>query len=214
MNKALCTLLAASLLHLSASAQIKKGAVLLGGTISGYTQKTTNNGSTNNFRQKGLLINPAVGIATKENRIWGVNAGYGSSKTFGDNINTPRSKTTQGGIFHRRYLPLGKGFYVFGEGAINYSVQKNTFQAPNPNYQTVQQTNTSLYLYPGITYAVGERFLLEASINNLLSAGYSSNKEAYNDGTVTGSRKTNGFSFSSNVGTSAPLSVGFRFLLN
>jgi hypothetical protein len=137
-----------------------------------------------------------------------------AAKPFGDNINTLRSNTTQGGIFHRRYLPLGKGFYIFGEGAINYSVQKNTFQAPNPNYQVIQQSNTSLYLYPGITYAVGERFFLEASINNLLSAGYSSNKEAYNDGTVTGSRKTNGFSFSSNVGNSAPLSVGFRFLLN
>lgn len=214
MNKALCTLLAAALLHFSAAAQIKKGAILLGGNLSGYTQKFEHNASTDSTKQTGFFINPAVGIATKENQIWGVNAGYGRGKTVEGGVTTSKSHTIQAGVFHRRYLPLGKGFYLFGEGAVNYAVQKNNMQTGSPYYRIVQQSNTYLYLYPGITYAVGQRFHLEASINNLVTVGYTRTKEEYNDGIVTGNRKSNNFSFSSNLSTTAPLSVGFRFLLN
>lgn len=118
------------------------------------------------------------------------------------------------GLFYRRYMELGKKFYLFGEGAAYYGHNKNQTEYKNSNTKYVQTTNViGLNFYPGVAYAVSRKIHLEAGLNNLVDISYSSTRlEAISSGTSSVS-KGSGFGVSTNVSTSAPLSVGFRFVL-
>lgn len=118
------------------------------------------------------------------------------------------------GLFYRRYASLGKNFYLFGEGAVYYSHGKQINEALSFVSKSTQKSNSvGLNLYPGVAFAVNRKIHLEVGLNNLLDFNYgSSNIESISSGT-TNTSKSSGFSFSTNVSTSAPLSVGFRFVL-
>ncbi len=108
----------------------------------------------------------------------------------------------------------GKTFFLFGEGALNYSdyQNKNKYGTSGPTYS---QTSHSIGLnfYPGIAYAASKRFHLEVGLNNLVNLDYSWGKsETISSSTIT-SVKSSGFGFSTNLNTAAPLTVGFRFVL-
>jgi hypothetical protein len=122
-------------------------------------------------------------------------------------------KYSSGGLFVRRYSPLSKSFYLYGDGAIRYNTHSNN-QISGTDYETnYSSKGVGIYITPGLAYAVNKRLHLEASLNNLLSLSYSKNKTT--NFTLSGHTTTEGksFDFGTNFSNTIPLSIGFRFVL-
>ncbi len=197
-----------------ASAQITKGSILLGGGISFGGSKTESGGFE--YKYKGFGISPSIGFAVKDNQVVGFNLSYNLSEGKNTDLQSPNNNEVTfygAGIFYRKYLPLSKSFYLFGQAGAGYN-QGNT-KVEYPNYRQDQKNQGfNLALYPGITYAVNKKFHLEASLNNLINLNYSTAKitTTTNGGNPQKSNSKR-FGFSTNLSSATPLSIGFRFVL-
>jgi hypothetical protein len=196
------------------NAQIKKGAIFLGGDISASTQNTKSQNQTSS-KQNGVLISPVFGKAIKDNLILGVHAGVGFYNNNYDNDNMKsKSNSYNAGIFLRKYKNIGNSdFYFFMQGGLNGNFSKQTQQRIAPAYNEENKYfNIALSAYPGISYAVTKKLQLETGFNNLLTLSYMNEKRTVGITNYT----TNGFSISSSLSYNAlsSLYLGFRFLLN
>ena len=111
-----------SFFALPSVAQIKKGAIFLGGDIGGSTQKSTYSNSPNTDKQSSFYIAPVFGKAIKENLVFGVNASVRvfNSKTTGT-ANENKQHSYGASIFLRKYKQIGKsGFSLFAQGNLGY----------------------------------------------------------------------------------------------
>lgn len=203
-------------LSLHSSAQITKGSVLLGGGISGSKSKTED-GSQGVNKSSAVVISPAVGIAVKNNSVVGLRLSYLHAKSELSNVVYPNLQEQNGygiGAFYRRYAPLGKKFYLFGEGAVYYNHGSNKSEYTSAGSKSEQTNNAvGINFYPGIAYAVNRKIHLEVGLNNLVDLSYSKGKNENTSAGTTTTTRSSGFAMSTNVSTSTPLSVGFRFVL-
>jgi hypothetical protein len=71
----------------------------------------------------------------------------------------------------------------------------------------------TLALTPGISYAVSKRFHLETSLNQLVSLSYSKTETEHISLLGRNLEKQKNLAFQSNLSSTIPLSIGFRFLL-
>ncbi|NTS39446.1 outer membrane beta-barrel protein [Flavisolibacter sp. BT320] len=211
MKKNLLFALACAILFsFTASSQITKGSVLLGGGISGG--KGTSESNNRETITTSFGINPAVGLAVQNNTVIGLRLSYGKNKSEiedGTAENWQRTNQFGAGFFYRRYMNLSQKFYLFGEGSVFYN---GTKQETRSSWQQMDQKikSVGINFYPGVAYAVSRKMHLEIGLNNLLDISYSHSKTA----SPSGSEQTSsGFGFYTNVSTSAPLTVGFRFVL-
>lgn len=206
----------------AATAQIKKGAVLLGGQF-GFNNSTYEAtfsppnppNTTQTQKNKGGNFSIAIGKAIAENAVIGLNAGYSGGKNEnvnGINIFTSKYNQYNAGIFYRRYKKLASRFYFFGEGGVGYFASKQTDKnTPAINDVTRKGSGGQFYLTPGIAYQTGKRLQLEILIPGIVSANYSVTKT-----TSTGSNtKQDQFYINTNLNGSPlnNLAVGFRFIL-
>lgn len=205
MNKLLPLSLAATLLSLSASAQLTKGHKLLGGSINGYTN-TIENSNGGDFKHKFVSVSPSLGFFVADNKVVGALLGYSHLNSNG----TKGNAYTAGG-FYRQYLPLNQKFYLFGEAALNLSTGKDDQPANAQGISEVRRQSIATYLTPGIAFAASRRFMIEATVNNLVGINYQRTKTKYSGSNTTD--RGNSFSLSSNVASNTPVSVGFRILL-
>lgn len=185
--------------------------MLLGGGISGGRSTVENNNQENKY--SSFSVYPSIGLAVKENTVVGLRLTYSHSKSApANNPYTQEQKGYGAGLFYRKYMPLGKQFYLFGEGAAYYGYSEQTNTLPD---NTVKQKNRTIGVnfYPGVAFAVSRKIHLEAGLNNLVDLSYNkSNTETTSFGGTSFS-SSSGFGFSTNVSTSSPLTVGFRFVL-
>jgi hypothetical protein len=142
---------------------------------------------------------------------------YGRSSLKQNFTNAQSTQTTNyynAGVFYRRYMTLSKKFFLFGEGEVYYAYSKQL--QVQPTYKSESNIKTvGLSFYPGVAFAVNRRIHLEAGLNDLLNFSYSTGNSEYTPtpaGNTTNS-KSSGFNVQTNVNTSAPLSIGFRFVL-
>jgi len=95
-----------------------------------------------------VSITPVAGIAVKQNLVVGFSLSYAHNK---DNLNTvnyeTKSESYGAGIFIRKYVPLGKGFYLFGETGLNYQDYASTYTYPSQKGELKVQ-NIGINLYP------------------------------------------------------------------
>jgi hypothetical protein len=222
MKKVILVTIISFSLHSISEAQISKGSVLLGGGVSiGKLKSDKSIPSSPDNDQKYLSVNPAVGIAIKENLIFGVQLSYGNSENThlypSLELQENDYSTYGGGIFLRQYLVLGKGFYAFGQGDLSYRHQENTNNYISPNVSNSSSFkdkgwNIGLNLSPGISYAVNKRFHLEVGFSNLLGFNLSKSRIYYvSNGNQYNQEKT-GFGFNTNASNLSGYNVGFRFL--
>lgn len=201
------------------SAQIKKGSIFIGGDISFSGNKTSaeNNtpANTSTSNNAGIL---SAGFAVKDNLIVGVKVLYSSGKSKNNNPSYNNSTSAAGGgLWLRKYYPLSKAFYLFVDGGINVQGTKSDQeQTPNYNYYKTRGININAVILPGITYQMRKNFFLEASLNNLFSAGYTNNKNEQKDGIGNSySYKQSYYGISSSIGSgSNPLQVGVRWIIS
>lgn len=195
------------------NAQIKKGAIFLGGDIGGSNQKTEYNNGAFPERQTGLLISPLFGKAIKENLVFGGNltVNLSNNKTIATNTQA-KQQSYGGGFFLRKYKSVGKsGFYLFMQGGVNYIYYHSKADSNGP--LTLNTNTVSVNIYPGISYSVSKKLQLETGLNNLLSLNYYTEKNIYGSGSPT-IAKVKGFNIAGSIDNPASLYLGFRVLLN
>ncbi len=195
------------ILFTSASySQINKGSVLLGGNIGFSTSKTKDTSLENN----SVSISPVIGIAIKQDLIVGINFSYAHNK---NNLYVTSSQVEGesygAGIFLRKYIPLGKGFYLFGETGLNYLNSSDTYTYPSQKNELKVQTIT-INLYPGVSYAISKKLQLEFGLPQLVTLGYSTTRDVVNGATT---QKTNGVNFNASASSFSSFILGFRILL-
>ena len=196
------------------NAQIKKGAVLLGGGLGFTAQKSTSAGSASG-KQTNITVMPAFGKAIKDNLVVGADINYSYYKN--DNSYTAKSNTYGLGVFIRQYKELGKGFYLFGQARSGASYNKQNNHDYNNGNSTdidvVKGFTVQAGLYPGIAYAVSKKFQLETGFNNLVYAEFDHSKSTPFNTSVP-ETKTNSFSLGTSLSNFSGVTIGFRVLLN
>lgn len=206
------------LLCISATAQINKGSILLGGQLSAQTLNQSSAG--NEAKTNAWYLGVSAGKAFRDNQVFGATLGYGGGRrsTYfnGTDYVDPTTQQFGIGLFYRLYKPLGKGFYFFGEAAAGYnaSTLKEHWKAAAADVKTTTQGFT-LAVTPGLSYQVLKKLQLELTIPGLFNMSYYLQKEKnYVTNAPEGSQK--GFSVSTNLANSTPLNalaLGFRFVL-
>lgn len=219
MKKALHFVITACLFTTVSNAQIAKSKVLLGGTLA-YYQRTEDYSDErfNPAKQRYLTVSPSVGKVIKENLVLGVEVSFMSSYLRYNpplTINENKSKSYGGAIFLRRYVPLLKNFYFFGQAAAGFSKQKGAQTYDSKPYNETNGWGSALSLTPGLTYGITKKFFVEAALNNLALLAYSHSKTESTDATtqIVSSSKSNDFNVSTSLGSSGGFNIGFRLLL-
>ena len=208
-------LLLAILCTIVSKAQITSGSLFLGGDlqISGSSTVTVDQSQAPS-KYGSYTFSPVVGWAVKDNLI------VGGKLIVSFSNNTAETTESEGynyggGFFARKYLPLGKSFYLFGEGNLlgryNHNEQQSV-QQPG-NYLEQKGFGISATLYPGIAYQVKKSFFLEASLNSLISFNYYHLKQENHAGSTTYKATQNSYELSSSIGNGNPLQVGARWII-
>lgn len=197
----------------NAQAQIKKGAVLLGGDLGASTLKTTANDSLV-LSQKNFNVSFSYGKAIRENLIFGVNVSwrYGWEKEP-DNSNRVSKLNGWGlGAFLRKYKQLGaSGFSIFAQGSVNgeYVPQRTSYNSGPPN--KFNNWYAAVAAYPGLSFSASKKLQIETGFSRFLQLSYGRSKNSFQG--VEG-HKSSSFSFSSSIDNLSSLYLGFRVLLN
>jgi hypothetical protein len=213
LMKKFMTLSVIVLLALNASAQFQKENQVLGfglnigqSTNNSFSPVTTE--SNNGF---GINVSLSLAKARSETRLNGfiVNVGYGkmvsknSNPVFTDGFS--ESYNAGLGYFMRKYKPLGKNFFVFGEAqsAINYNRQI----IRSIQHSDINQYQANIGIYPGLAYKWNDRFLLELRFADFANLSYSyterklSNTSEYNRSLSFGTSL--GLGYLNNIGIGA-----------
>ncbi|MES2891518.1 MAG: hypothetical protein V4725_05880 [Bacteroidota bacterium] len=197
-------------------AQVTPGSLFIGGDLqlSGSTSKGESPVEST-IKSNYYYLSPVVGWAVKENLVVG-------GRLTGSLVKSSNSQpySTQdgyglgAGVFVRKYLPLGKSFYLFGDaslnGQYNHKEQENSvgiYELEENGY------SVAISIYPGIAYQVNKSLFVEASLNNFASLGYSHNKVEQNAGSQVIVSKNNSYQLSSSIGSTNPLQLGFRWII-
>ena len=201
------TLAIASVSH----AQITKGTVLLGGTVAASTYTTK--ASSSKEKERGFTLSPSIGFTVRENNVLGISLtyGHGTSKTSDVELT---SNQFGGGLFYRRYFPLPKSFYLFGNGDARYRYAQSKSSSNTPSSSRREDKTGSLNIYPGIAYALNKRFHVEVAMNDLLSFGYTASRYHWSaPGNPSRDDRYKSLFFESRTNLSTNLVVGVRMLL-
>lgn len=167
------------LFSFASTAQFQQGEKVLGAGFSAQSLSNENNSFSipQKTTSSGFNLSAELGFVSRANQLNGffINGGYGvtkneyptqpSTNSKGDNYNMGA------GFFTRRYKALGKQFYLFGEGraGVNFARQNQ----PGGSLYDGKSYNISVGLFPGLSYRVTNRFLLDLRLADLISLGYS-----------------------------------------
>jgi hypothetical protein len=210
MKKIVLLITCSFIISLISSAQISKGSILLGGGLNYSNNDFDNN--TNKSRTYGF--SPSIGIAVRENKVLGLSLFF--SHLTNHVSGSPSDAVTNNygaGIFLRKYLPVGKNFYLFGQGNADFNYYKYELKdlllgRLNEHYAL------GIRLFPGLSYALTKKFHLELGLYDFLQLNYSVDKsQTTSPGGTTTSKKSTGFSFISNANPVSNVSLGFRFII-
>jgi hypothetical protein len=192
----------ATVLCVSANAQLHKGRVLLSGNLAGSISTRNIPGAPDYVEERDWSVIPGASYFFKANQSVGVQIGYGHSKT-----GYSEGENWSGAVSLNRYFPLGKNFFLAAHTQLAFRKSHLAAEPIVSDYSThTNQFNATLY--PGVSYVAANRFLLEAGISSLIDLYYK--HEAFEGP----SRQTRGtFGLSTSVGNTNPLYISFNILL-
>jgi outer membrane immunogenic protein len=172
-------------------AQLKKGNLLINGTLSGSISKQqTSTFSSSSFKTSGFSVQPRVGFFYSDKMVLGVGIGYNYSKTNSSSpssIYLNRAYTYSISPFVRRYISMGDKVAFFIDGRLNIgfgnTLSTNPFFDPNTGVSgtTTSDSNTftgGLAIKPGIAFFISEKWSAEATFANF---GFDYNKTKYSN---------------------------------
>lgn len=210
MKRTIFITLASIALASSSNAQVTKGTVLLGGNLGTSLNKSD---SEPRSQYTSYHLNPSLGFTIKDNHVLGFDVAFGHTNSTYQQVRDERD-TYYAGLFYRRYLTLGKGFYLFGQGNAGYSLtDADKYSHQNFVGRKVRQNSVGVSLYPGVAYTINKRFHLELGMSSLVSLNYSTGTtKDYYPGFYA-EAKESGFNFYTNANPQSNLMVGFRVAL-
>ncbi|PZR29317.1 MAG: hypothetical protein DI535_02950 [Citrobacter freundii] len=215
MKKFLLSLfIASSCILFTAHAQIKKGAVLLGGDLNVRHTKVSVPDDVIR-KETNVNLNASYGKAIRENLIFGGSVSWLNSSVDDENTVFDYKSNTWGlGAFLRKYQQLGSsGFFVFAQGALsgNYSYGKSRSNTLNESKGT--GWSAALIAYPGISFSLTKKLQIETGLSDFLRLSYGHGRTDYENPMVA-DQVSNSLSFSSSIENFSNLYIGFRVLLN
>lgn len=202
-------------------AQIKKGAILLGGQLS-YNDAVSNySNSQPGQKNKSAVFNIAAGKALKENKVLGIAISYthfNSDYIYNNNGNlyyNVNSNRYYLDVFYRQYKKLAKDFYLFGEIGAGYSGSKQTDTEIPANTKTrLTESGGRMYLTPGIAYRIYKKLQVELLIPQIAGVNYAVQKRTSATSSANNSTQNQfGFNTSLNASWLSNVGLGFRFVL-
>lgn len=197
----------------SAQAQIKKGAIWLGGNI-GYSENKTDYETSPDYKYRTLGINPAIGTAIKDNLVAGIIISYNKTRiNNGGSMIESKETMKGGGIFLRQYVPIVNRLYIFGEANATFkSLRGNETQSYNNVKINKKGWDAGLSFSPGVSYGINRKIQLETGFNSLIHV---LKTKRNNTSTANGyDIKTESFSAGLNLENESYFFIGIRFLIN
>jgi hypothetical protein len=208
-------------------AQFQKGQLLLNGNFSfAATNDAYSDTISNSNTSKPITFNfsPSISKFISSNTAYGIGLNYSLFTTkninqpanFGQNINMQ----TIGLKFYRiHYLILSKNFYFSYEVGLDpsytFSNTNNMDSSSIASTDKINRYSIAGYISTGVSYRVNNRLLINASLPNLLSIGYSHSTETNTSGNNF-KQTSNEFEMSSGLGSSTlgDISIGFSYLIH
>lgn len=221
MNKILLSIIIVFACCSFSNAQLKKGSLWAGGDFSyGSFTNRVNDEPDLQARRKVSAVRPFVGISTTENSISGIIFQY---RKMREKYVAPGGRATEeiqkgAGWFYRKYKMLGKGFYIYINGEVNYVYVTRESRSVEEfsDFNNSKEHLLILTTYPGIAYALNKNIHLEMRTGNLFNVHYSDRKQ-HSEWPVNNKRDDHSRHFEiygSFNETFNYLSIGFRILLN
>ncbi len=205
-------------MHLLAlNAQIKKGALFVGGDLQLYSSNTTSTDSNPyTSKNKGIFFSPSIGWVVKENVVAGVSLLLSFNNNEQQNaFHQSKGNRIGGSIFIRKYLPLGKSFYLFSNAAVNgQSVYNKYMYVQQPYYSTEKGYAINAVLITGVAYQLKKSLFLELALNNLISLGYDRrNTDDHNPNGNVYKTVSNNYNLYTSLGNGVPFQIGLRWMI-
>lgn len=204
-------------------AQISKGATFIGGWVNLSFSKEEPENSTIIRKTNNWNVRPQVGKVIADNKVAGIflNMGGSLSRQSASPANVSETKTAYygGGVFYRRYYPLGQRFFFFGDGALGLSrftdKRRNDNGTTNFIYYTANGLQANFFLSPGVSFQASRRLHLEASLSNLIALTYqgATTTQYTSPNTVHSRAKGRSFEALANANAFNNLAVGMRWIL-
>lgn len=159
------------LITTSSFAQLEKGAQFLSGQLGGGVSKTDyatqSPNSTVPAKDRNYNITLSYGYLVADTWAVGLSASAGNQSTdYTNNFSTTNPNYTVS-PYARKYFSIGEKFYVHLDGGVRYAASKLTSKVPTQPTQTDKTTTTSVYVSPGLTYFLSNRFALTANLGSL-----------------------------------------------
>ena len=171
---------------LISTAQITKGSLFLGGTVSGNANEQKDDNQTSETENSQWVVGIDFGKFVADNKAVGFFFDYygNSSKNKYGNFPVTSYKTEGngigGGIFYRQYFSIGSKWFLFGEASLGY----HRFESENETNDKLTSKgkgwSIDLGVTPGISFAAGGEiiyrvFFYQPSYTELRRVRYRSN---------------------------------------
>ena len=200
-----------------AQAQVQKGSLFLGGSLSGGSNSSESASSSN--KNSSWSFSPQIGKAIDLNKIIGIQIFIGGNTDESSIGAVPLNKnvsTAYGlGVFYRQYYPLAVKWAMFANAGIDG--RYGTGETKSNGIKTGENNSWALAaaITPGISYKAGKSIWLEAALNNLLGINYSSNKlnTINENGQVIATAKQNNFNTGINISGFNSIAIGLRWII-
>ncbi len=191
-------------------AQFNVGDKLLGGELQlGFNSSTFQSGSTNNDSKNSFgSFQLSFAKANRENAVRGFRVSFNYNNS--ENNNVTESLGFGIGFFKRKYLALGKQFFVFGEAAIDYNYGSGSVKNNNLKLSSFTLHRIAVGFSPGLAYLIGKKWLASARFNELLAIGYNQQKNETNSTPPMAS--TNQDLFLNSSSTVGNFFLGFNYI--
>ena len=218
-RKFIALAIASCLVSTMSYSQIKKGSILLGGSVGFSSSKTTEvqpNSWVGETKKNSLFLSPSVGVAIQDNLVLGADLTFASirGKYNSPALETNKSTGYGGGVFIRKYWQLANKFYVFGNGRVGYQFSKEATPSHVSSVKTeYKNQRAAASIAPGISFAVSRRVHLESTFINLLTVEYSKTRE-YNKASGVETKSSSDLYLTSSFEQNSAFTVGIRFLLS
>jgi hypothetical protein len=224
MKKLILLTVATSCMAITSYAQITKGSTFLGGSIHLFAGKEepTNNSAESKTTNWGFR--PQLGKVIAENKVAGIflNTSQSLSRQSSPSSSLfaeTRISSYGGGAFYRQYYPLGKRFYLFGDGSFGLHFDKDERKGNNGMtnfvYQRSKGREVNVGLTPGISFAATRKLHLEAAFSNLVYLRYRTYTTTDFSAPGIESRAVEGRQFTANADANAfsGMVIGLRWIL-
>ena len=151
-----------------ANAQIEKGDIQVGGTMS-YSHNTISGIEVNNYN-----FSPRAGLFISDLTSLGVQLGYTNSK-FGGSTN----KAFEVGVYSRFHKLVTDNFYLFYQPSLSLRLEDNEAS----NGANVDSNSINIGFSPGVTYFFSPKLAVEATVGRAyFSRDYTNDTSDYGIG--------------------------------